>query len=394
MARAVNRLNARQVATLATPGRHADGNNLYLRVGPTGAKSWLLITTINGKRTELGLGSSTTISLAQARAKALEARQFLDKGVDPRSIWRVARADKAEITFGIVATDYIDGHREGWKNAKHLQQWRNTLATYAAAIWDKPVAGIGVDDILVVLKPIWTAKPETASRVRGRIERVLDAAKVRGLRAGENPALWRGNLALLLPRKSKAPVRHHPAMPFSELPAFMVRLRSQPGLAARALELTILTATRTSETLGARWDEIDLKKKLWVIPAERMKAGREHRIPLSPLAVTLLKSLDRASPLVFPGLKPGRPLSNMAMQMLLRRMGIGHVTVHGFRSTFRDWCAEKTDFPREVAEQALAHVIGNAVERAYRRGDALDKRRELMSAWANFCSGAEVSSEG
>lgn len=381
MARSINRLNARQVATIAEPGRYADGNCLYLNVSDTGARSWCLIYNFKTKRRELGLGICPAVSLAQAREKALEAQRLRADGIDPFVAWRTAEVPK--LTFGEVATEFIDGVEDGWRNKKHRQQWRNTLTTYAKAIWAKPVADVDIDDVLKILRPIWSTKPETASRVRGRIERVLDVAKARKLRAGENPAAWRGNLSVILPARKKRPKRHHPAMPYGEVADFMSKLSQRPALAARALELTILTACRTGEVLGARWSEIDLDAKLWTIPAERMKAGKEHRVPLSEPAVDLLRSLGRINDFVFPGFKAGQSLSNMAMEMVLRRMDVAHITVHGFRSSFRDWCGdEATQFPREVAEQALAHTIGNEVERAYRRGDALEKRRELMELWA------------
>lgn len=384
MARKINRLSARRVTAICKPGLHADGNGLYLSVSASGSKSWRLIYQIRGKRRELGLGSASTITLAQARAKALEARQLLQTGQDPKSVWRVA--ETASHTFGAVALDYIEAQECGWRNAKHRQQWRNTLVTYAKPIWDKPVSDVGIGDVLQILRPIWISKPDTAKRVRGRIERVLDAAKVLGLRTGENPAVWRGNLAMLLPKQQKGPKRHHPAMPFAQVPHFMNKLAKRTGLAARALELTIFTAARTSEVLQARWTEFDLENQLWVIPGERMKAGREHRVPLSGAAMAMLQELKSDGEFVFPGTKEGKPLSNMSMEMVLRRMKIEDCTVHGFRSSFRDWCGEMTEFPREIAEQALAHVVGNEVERAYRRGDALEKRRELMTAWARFLS--------
>jgi len=390
MARSINRLNARQVATITEPNRYADGNCLYLNVSETGAKSWCLIYNFRTKRRELGLGAFPAVSLAQAREKALEARRLRAEGIDPIAARRAA--DAPELTFGEVATEFIDGAEDGWKNRKHRQQWRNTLTTYAKAIWTKPVADVDVEDVLKILRPIWSTKPETASRVRGRIERVLDVAKARKLRAGENPAAWRGNLAVILPPRKKGPKRHHPAMPYGEVAGFMLKLGQRSALAARALELTILTACRTGEILGARWSEIDLDAKLWTIPAERMKAGKEHRVPLAEPAVDLLRSLGRMDDFVFPGFKAGQSLSNMAMKMVLRRMDITGVTVHGFRSSFRDWCGdEATQFPREIAEQALAHTVGTEVERAYRRGDALERRRELMGLWAAYvCAGSDA----
>lgn len=384
MARQINRLTTLQVARLNKPGLHPDGNGLYLSVAESGSKSWRMIYSVGGKRRELGLGSTTVVTLAAARAKALEGLALRREGRDPKLVWKTVT--NGVPTFGEAALDFIDGRESGWKNAKHRQQWRNTLATYAKPIWEMPVSDIGVDDVLRVLRPIWVAKAETAKRVRGRIESVLDAANVRGHRSGENPAMWRGNLALLLPKQRKGPKQHLPAMPFDDVPAFMVRLAEREALSARALELTILTAVRTSEALQARWDEFDLNARLWIIPADRMKAGKEHRVPLSPQTLELLESLPRVGPFVFPGLKAGKPLSNMAMEMVLRRMEVTDCTVHGFRSSFRDWCGEKTAFPRDIAEMALAHTVGSDVERAYRRGDALEKRRELMAQWGAYAT--------
>lgn len=384
MPRQINRLTAVQVTRLNKPGLHPDGNGLYLSVAESGAKSWRMIYTFAGKRRELGLGSATVVTLAAARTKALEGLALRQEGRDPKLVWKTVTSGVP--TFGEAALDFIDGRESGWKNAKHKQQWRNTLTTYAKPIWEMPVSDIGVDDVLRVLRPIWVTKAETAKRVRGRIESVLDAAKVRGHRSGENPATWRGNLSLLLPKQRKGPKQHHPAMPFEEVPAFMVRLAKRKALSARALELTILTAARTSEALQASWSEFDLNAQLWIIPADRMKAGKEHRVPLSPRALELLESLPRVGPFVFPGLKTGKPLSNMAMEMVLRRMEVTDCTVHGFRSSFRDWCGEKTAFPRDIAEMALAHAVGSDVERAYRRGDALEKRRELMAQWGAYAT--------
>lgn len=317
---------------------------------------------------------------ALAQSRSLSSR-------DPKHLWSKQRPAQ-DRTFGTIATQHIEAHEPAWKNVKHRQQWRSTLTTYASEIWAMPVDQVTVDDLVAVLKPIWATKPETASRVRGRIESVLDAAKVRGLRTGENPAAWRGNLALLLPPRKKGPKRHHPAMPFGDVPGFMERLRALPALSARALELTILTAARTSEVLQAHWSEFDLERGIWTVSADRMKAGREHRVPLSPAALALLQQRQAEDGFMFPGNVEGKPLSNMSMEMCLRRMGMSHYTVHGFRSSFRDWVGEETSFPREVAEQALAHVVGSAVERAYRRGDSFEKRRSLMGAWADHCSTA------
>lgn len=384
MSRSIHRLSVFEVKKLSKPGLYPDGGGLYLSVSPTGTKSWRIIYVRSGKRVELGIGSLDTVTLAEARDKAAEARKLRQEGTDPKQAWSGQRRGEKR-NFGAIAIEYIEAHEPAWKNGKHRQQWRNTLTTYVAALWDTPVDQITVDDVLAILKPIWVTKPETASRVRGRIESVLDAAKVRGLRNGENPAAWRGNLALLLPARKKGPKRHHPAMPFVDVPKFFARLQAIPALSARALELTILTAARTSETLQARWSEFDLTEATWTVPANRMKAGREHRVPISPAALKLLKALPSDAEHVFPGQNGTKPLSNMAMEMCLRRMGQDHFTVHGFRSSFRDWAGEATDFSREVAEMALAHQVGSAVERAYRRGDSFEKRRDLMTAWAEFC---------
>lgn len=387
MSRSLHRLSALQVKNLSKPGLHPDGGSLYLSVSATGTKSWRIVYVRNGKRVELGIGSLATVTLAEARDKASEARKLLQEGTDPKQAWSGQRPAKSR-TFGEIALEYIEAHEPAWKNAKHRQQWRNPLTTYASAFWDVPVEQITVDDVLTILKPIWVTKPETASRVRGRIECVLDAAKVRGLRSGENPAAWRGNLALLLPARKKGPKRHHPAMRFVNLPKFFEELCAVQAQSARALELTILTAARTSEVLQARWSEFDLAEATWTIPANRMKAGKEHRVPLSPIALKLLKALPSNAEHVFPGKVDAKPMSNIAMEMCLRRLGQDHYTVHGFRSSFRDWAGETTNFPREVAEMALAHQVGSAVERAYRRGDSFAKRRELMNAWAKFCVSA------
>ncbi|TCJ39586.1 site-specific integrase [Parafrankia sp. BMG5.11] len=385
MSRSIHRLSPLQVKNLSKPGLHPDGGSLYLNVSASGTKSWRIVYVRNGKRFELGIGPLSSVTLSNAREKAAEARKLLQEGEDPKQHWAKQRPSKDK-NFGSIAIEHIEAHEPAWKNAKHRQQWRNTLTTYAATIWDRPVDQITVEDILGILKPIWATKPETASRVRGRIETVLDAAKVRGLRSGENPAAWRGNLALLLPTRKKGSQRHHPAMPFAQVPSFFKDLGELSALTARALELTILTAARTSEVLHAQWSEFDLEAAIWTVSAERMKAGREHRVPLSPPAVKLLTSLQGGhDTLVFPGQAEGKPLSNMSMEMCLRRMKMDRYTVHGFRSSFRDWVGEVTDFPREVAEFALAHIVGSATERSYRRGNSFEKRRELMNAWAEFC---------
>jgi integrase len=296
------------------------------------------------------------------------------------------------MTFGEAADALIESMSPSWRNEKHLAQWTMTLRVYCAPLRPMSVAQVGTDDVLRVLKPLWLSKAETASRLRGRIERVLDFAKARGVRSGENPARWRGHLDAVLPKRGKLTRGHHKALPFDEIPDFMSRVRKMEGVSPRALEFAVLTAARSGEVLGARWQEIDLQAKCWVIPPERMKAARVHRVPLSDRALAILSELGqvRTSEFVFPGLKRAKPLSSMALEMVLRRMQVD-ATVHGFRSGFRDWAGERTSFPREIAEAALAHLVGDAVERAYRRGDALEKRRRLMTAWAQFC---EPSSRG
>jgi integrase len=348
---------------------------------------------IAGKRREMGLGSLRDVPLAKARQRAAEARRLLVDGLDPLA----SREKPKGMTFGAAADALIESMSSSWRNAKHRAQWTMTLTVYCEPLRLKPVAEIGTEDVLKVLKPMWTTTPETASRLRGRIERVLDFARARGQRSGENPARWRGHLDAILPRRAKHTRGHHRAMPFDEVPAFMAALRERVGIAPRALEFTVLTAARSGEVLGARWSEFDLEARVWTVPASRTKAGREHRVPLSPRAVEMLRGMEqmRVSEFVFPGAKGGRPLSAInTLETVLRRMKVD-VTVHGFRSAFRDWAGERTTFPREVAEAALAHLVGDAVERAYRRGDALEKRRRLMDAWAAFCepkgSGSVVS---
>lgn len=393
MARAIHRLTARQVAALREPGRYPDGGNLFVVIGPSGGRNWSLRYVIAGKSREMGLGAATPdgVSLAEAREKAADARRFLAQGIDPLTEKRASEtAEKAaSMTFGTFADAYIHDQRSGWRNAKHRQQWENTLGdAYCAAIRRKPIAEIGTDDVLEVLKPRWQETPETARRLRMRLERVLDAAKARGLRSGENPAAWRGHLDHLLPRQSTKKA-HFAAMDFRQLPAFMAELKTRPAAAALAMRFLILTTTRTSETLGARWEEVDLDAKTWTIPAQRMKAGKAHRVPLSDAALEVLeqaKGLD--AEWLFPGPRGKGPLSNMALLMLLRRMSRDNVTTHGFRSAFRDWASETTAFAREVCEMALAHAVADQVEAAYRRGDLFEKRRALMAAWSAYISRA------
>lgn len=387
------RLTAVFVQKVSKPGYYGDGLGLYLQVRGT-AKSWIFRYRVEGRLRDCGLGSLSAISLAEAREKAARCRNLRANGIDPiedkRDLRAKARADAARsMTFQKCAEAYIDAHQAGWKNEKHAAQWTSTLSAYAYPIFkDVPVASIDTAMIMKVLQPIWTTKTETASRVRGRIESVLDWARVRGFRDGENPARWRGHLDKMLSARAKvARVQHHAALPIDDVPAFMTSLRAQPGVAARGFEFCILTATRTGETIGARWNEIDLKAKLWIVPAERMKAGREHRVPLSNRAVDILSEMQKlpSADFVFPGGKIDRPLSPMAFLMLLRRMKRTDITAHGFRSTFRDWVSERTDFPRDVAEMALAHTVSDKVEAAYRRGDLLAKRKELAEAWSSYC---------
>ena len=377
------------------PGRYADGNGLYLLVDPSGAKRWILRTVVRGDRTDLGLGGLSLVSLAEARETAAAWRKIARKGGDPRAERRAQEALDAshKMTFGQCATAYVEAHKASWKNEKHVDQWTNTLETYCGPVMGAlPVQAVDTGLVLQVLEPIWQTKNETASRLRGRIEKTLDWATVRGYRAGENPARWRGHLDKLLPTISrKRRIQHHPALPFAEVGEFMELLRAQEGVAALALEYTVLTAARTSETIGATWPEFDLKAGVWTVPAARMKGHREHRVPLSPRALEILKALDETrqdGTYVFPGRAAGQPQSNMAMLKLLGRMGRTDLTVHGFRSTFRDWTAERTSYPRDVCEMALAHSVSDQVEAAYRRGDLFDKRRRLMNEWARYCGTA------
>lgn len=397
------KLSAVEVAKAKGPAVLHDGGGLYLRIAPTGAKSWVFRFQIAGKRRDMGLGPYPDVTLARAREKASAHRAQSREGADPIAAKRAERqaqllAEAKGRTFREVAEEYIARNEAGWRNAKHRQQWRNTLATYVyPVIGNLPVAAVDTGLVVQVLDPIWATKPETAGRVRGRIEAVLDTATVRGYREGPNPAQWRGNLAHVLPARSKVRrVEHHAALPFGELPEFVAALGARPGMAARALEFLIYTAARTGEALGATWGEIDIGAKVWTIPAARMKAGREHRVPLSAAALDVL---DRVRPLalltdgkpdpaapVFPGPRRALPMSNMTMLMLLRRMGRQDLTAHGFRSSFSDWAAERTAYPREVVEMALAHAVENKVEAAYRRGDLFEKRRQLMEAWERFCA--------
>lgn len=375
------------------PGRYSDGGGLYLMAKKTGTKSWTFVhfkgSGAGRVWKEVGLGSYPSVSLKEARIAATNCRDRLRRGLDP-----AADETKAEVpTFATCAKDFIAEVGKAWTNPKHRAQWEMTLGdTYCKSIRKKLVSEVTTADVLEILKPIWQKKPETAQRLRGRIERVLDFAKASQHRSGENPALWRGHLEHLLAKRKRLARGHHPAMPYSEVPVFMPTVRDAEALSARALEFLILTASRSGEVLGSMWEEFDFDASLWTVPGDRMKAKKEHRVPLPPRALAIVQELYevRTSAFVFPGQgrgrrsNMGRPLSNMAFTMLMRRLNVGHYTPHGFRSSFRDWAGDQTSFPREVAEAALAHKVGDAVENAYRRSDALEKRRKLMSAWANY----------
>lgn len=386
----MGKLTARKAAT-APPGKHDDGDGLRLYVSPSGARKWVYRFMLNGRRREAGLGSLSEISLAQAREKAADSRRLISQGIDPID----HKAPATVPTFTQCAARYIRAHRHGWSNPKHARQWVATLKTYARPILGaKPVDAIATEDILLVLKPIWTNKTETAKRVQGRIENVLDYATAHQYRDASNPARWRGHLDQLLARPSTVKtVEHHPAMPYDRLPEFLCELASHSSISALALQWLILTATRTGETIGARWEEIDQEAAIWTIPAVRMKAKREHRVPLTGAVLEILARLPRLDGhlYLFPGARHGKSVSNMALLQLMRGMGYGvggnrgAYVPHGFRSSFRDWAGEVSSFPREIAEAALAHVLENKVEAAYQRGDLLLKRRKLMEAWADWC---------
>ena len=391
----MGKFTALEVSRMSKPGRFGDGGGLWLQVRDAEHKSWIFRFMLDGKAREMGLGPVAVLPLKEARERAIAARRLLLDGIDPLDVRHEAKAARKAatdaLTFRQTAVRYIAAHRAGWKNDKHAAQWAATLETYVHPWFgDRPVAAVDTGDVMKAVEPIWSEKPETASRVRGRIESILDYAKSRGWRAGENPARWKGHVANLLPKKTKVrAVEHHAALPWAEIGQFMAALEAEVGTAALALRFTILTAARTGETIGATWSEIDLAGATWTIPAARMKAAREHRVPLSPAAMALLMALpgsNGAEPgaYVFAGGKAGKPLSNMAMLALLRRMNRGDLTAHGFRSTFRDWAAEATSYPGEMAEAALAHAVSSRVEAAYRRGDLFEKRRAMMAEWAKF----------
>jgi integrase len=394
MGRGINRLTALAVQKLTKPGNHADGGGLYLCVRPTGGKFWIFKYRFGGREREMGLGSLITFTLAESRDRALAQRKLLADGIDPLEqkqtrLLKRKLADASVITFDTAAARYIDAHKGGWRNDKHVAQWTSTLATYARPVFGTvPVGEVSTALVLRVLTPIWAEKTETASRVRGRIEKILDWAKSQGYRAGDNPAAWRGHLENLLsaPKKTQT-VEHHPALPYREIGAFMRDVRNMPGTGALVLQFIIQTACRTSEAIEARWAEIDFDNALWSIPSQRMKSGKEHVIPLTPAAIDLLKAAQKLGQgdYVFPGGKVGKPLSNMACLVLLKRMERGDLTVHGFRSTFRDWAGETTAHPREVIEHALAHQLRDKAEAAYQRGTLLQKRRLLMADWSAYC---------
>ncbi|WP_321866651.1 tyrosine-type recombinase/integrase [Paraburkholderia tropica] len=381
------------VKQLSAPGTHAVGHvaGLALQITPTGARSWILRVTVGGRRPEIGLGSYPSVSLKEAREKAQALRDEIASGVDPllakkEAASRLRASQALEVTFEDAAKRFIKAKAPEWKNAKHYDQWCNTLAEYAyPKIGKLMVRHVTRSHVTEVLEPIWTTKTETASRLRGRIEAILDWARVKGFREdGINPAMWRGNLDKLLPAPKKTKrVRNHPALPIDQMAAFMVTLRATEGVSARCLEFTILTAARSGESRGARWSEIDLDRGIWAVPPERMKAKKEHRVPLSPAAVELLKAIEREEDqdLVFPSPRSGSQLSDMSLLSLMRRQDL-NATPHGFRSTFRDWAGEHTNYPRELAEVALAHIKGDATEAAYWRGDVLEKRRQMMADWA------------
>ena len=394
MARKAKELGALEVSRLTKPGLHSVGgvSGLALQVlpPPSSARTWVLRAMIAGKRRAMGLGGYPDVTLAGAKEAARVARLKIKEGIDPiedakakRSALYAARA--ASLTFSEAAAAYIAMKESEWNNAKHVQQWTNTLTTYAYPVIGKIfVRDVDQSHVMRVLEPIWLTKNETATRLRGRIENILDWARVSGYRSGENPARWRGHLDKLLPTPGKVQkVEHHPALPFEQIGEFMVKLRAVEGMGARALEFAILTAARSGEVRGAVWSEIDLKDATWTIPAERMKMKKEHRVTLNDEVVTLLKTLQGSTDLIFPSNK-GTMLSDMTLTAVLRRMGRSDITAHGFRSTFRDWCSEHTNYPRDVAEMALAHAIGDQVEAAYRRGDLFEKRRLMMRDWGKF----------
>lgn len=397
MGREVNRLTATQVKNLKAEGRHADGAGLYLVIDKAAARRWVLFYQSAGRRREMGLGSATDVTLGQAREAARRAKELARAGQDPIEARKAAASNDAGIpTLGVAADRLIDDLTPGWKSPKTAAHWKRSFEMHAKKIAHVRVDRVTTDDVLTVLRPLWTTKAETAGNLQMRLERVLDGAKVKGWRSGENPARWRGHLSHILPRRKRLTRGHFPAMPFADVPGFMAKLDGNSSVTARALEWTILTAARESMTLDATWREIDETTKVWTIPAHRMKTDKELRVPLSAAMIEVLDRvrLPVADPtaLLFPGPRLSKPLSNMAMDMMLRRSAPGFVP-HGFRSSFRDWVGEATDFPREVAEAALAHTVGDETERAYRRGDALEKRRTMMESWGTYATSARLNAK-
>ncbi len=399
MPRKAAELSPLSISRLKESGLWAVGGvaGLYLHVNDRGARSWILRVVVGDKRRDMGLGGYPDIGVADARQKAREARLKIEQGVDPILLRKQAKSELMALqatdkTFEQAAGEYIKIHAESWSNDKHRKQWERTLTAYAFPVVGKlSLRHIRQEHILKILEPIWTTKTETATRVRGRIESILDWAKVKGLRSGENPAAWKGHLDHMLPAPTRLKnVEHLAAVPVRDMPGFMVKLREAAGTAAQALEFLILTAARSGEVRGITWQEVSLEDALWVVPAERMKMKKEHRVPLSDRALSILKSQPRIdeNPLVFPALR-GSQMSDATMSAVLKRMGID-ATVHGFRSSFRDWCGDYTNYPRDLAEQCLAHGADDPVEAAYRRGDALERRREIMNEWSKFVAGHQA----
>jgi integrase len=391
MARLGDRLEPAFVRTVTKPGKYADGHGLYLLVGPAGGKSWFFRFKTGRKSFDMGLGPLHTVSLKDARRRALACRQQRLDGLNPLTEKRRARQPAPEVmTFEACARRYIGDKKAEWKGTASLAQWEQSLGAYVfPKIGRLSVAEIDTGAVMRVLDPIWRQKTETASRVRQRIETVLDWATTRGYRQGENPARWRGHLENLLPRPTKIrSVTPHSALPAEEVPALLEALTGRRGVSARATEFLILTAARTGEVIRARWDEINLAERVWTVPASRMKSGVEFKVPLSPRAVAVLDRLEQIcqSEFIFPGLSGGRPLAKNSLMELLKNMGRSNITIHGFRASFSSWAAERTNFAPEIREAALAHKVGTAVERAYRRGDFFNKRRQLLEAWARFCT--------
>ncbi len=396
MAKTINKLSAKKVEHLKERGWYADGNGLYLQVSITGSKSWAYRYHSKGKQQWHGLGAYSKLnSLRKARQAAAECKQLRKDGFDPIEHKKKLALDKEldeakSLTFKECADQYIDSHKNGWKNAKHASQWVNTLNAYAhPTIGQLPVQSIDIDLILKILEPIWYTKTETASRVRQRIENILDWAIVRNYRQGDNPALWRGRLDKILPKRNKVQKpKHFAAMDYRELPEYFRSIRAKDTIAAKTLAFTILTAARNGEARAITYEELNQDEAIWIIPDDRMKADREHRVPLTGEALAIIDEMAtlkrKTDDYVFVGLKAGRPISEAAILKLVKDTH-PTLTVHGFRSTFRDWCAEQTNYPREVAEAALAHSIRDKTEAAYQRGDIFEKRRKLMDSWADYC---------